>query len=56
MPTTDKSVDGMYEELLAYIRQISNVHLRQLLRQDFTVRTQGSHAIRMAFFALWDEH
>ena len=31
MPTTDKSVDGMYEELLAYIRQISNVHLRQLL-------------------------
>ena len=35
MPTTDKSVDGMYEELLAYIRQISNVHLRQLLEYFF---------------------
>ena len=31
MPTTDKSVDGMYEELTAYIRQISNKYLRQVL-------------------------
>ena len=31
MPTTDKSVDGMYEELTAYIRQISNNYLRQVL-------------------------
>ena len=31
MPTTDKSVDGMYEELTAYIRQISNEYLRQVL-------------------------
>ena len=31
MPTTDKSVDGMYEELTAYIRQISNQYLRQVL-------------------------
>lgn len=31
MPTTDKSVDGMYGELTAYIRQISNKYLRQVL-------------------------
>ena len=31
MPTTDKSVDGMYEELTAYIRQFSNKYLRQVL-------------------------
>ena len=31
MPTRDKSVDGMYEELTAYIRQISNKYLRQVL-------------------------
>lgn len=31
MPITDKSVDGMYEELTAYIRQISNKYLRQVL-------------------------
>ena len=35
MPTTDKSVDGMYEELLAYIRQISNPRIRQLLEYFF---------------------
>lgn len=35
MPTTDKSVDVMYEELLAYIRQISSPHLRQLLEYFF---------------------
>ena len=31
MPTTEKSVDGMYEELTAYIRQISNKYVRQVL-------------------------
>ena len=31
MPTTEKSVDGMYEELTAYNRQISNKYLRQVL-------------------------
>ena len=31
MPTTEKSTDGMYEELTAYIRQISNKYLRQVL-------------------------
>ena len=31
MPTTEKSVDGMYEELTDYIRQISNKYLRQVL-------------------------
>ena len=31
MPTTEKSIDGMYEELTAYIRQISNQYLRKAL-------------------------
>lgn len=35
MPATEKSVDGMYEEILAYIRQISNVHLKKLLEHFF---------------------
>ncbi len=29
MPTSEKSVEGMYSELLSYIRQISNDYLRQ---------------------------
>lgn len=29
MPTSDKSVDGMYQELLKYVREISNPYLRQ---------------------------
>lgn len=29
MPTSDKSVDGMYQELLGYVREISNPYLRQ---------------------------
>ena len=35
MPTTDKSVSDMYEELTAYIRQISNQYLRKLLEYYF---------------------
>lgn len=35
MPTTEKSVDGMYEELTAYIRQIGNPYLKQLLEYFF---------------------
>ena len=35
MPATEKSVDGMYEELTAYIRQIGNPYLRQLLEYFF---------------------
>ena len=35
MPTTEKSVSGMYEELTAYIRQISNQYLRQVLEFYF---------------------
>ena len=52
MPTTNKSVDGMYEELLAYIRQISNTHLRQLLEyffvkdQEFVRRFKGHSAAK----------
>lgn len=35
MPTTEKSVDGMYAELLSYIRQISNDYLRQVVEYYF---------------------
>ncbi|HAX53289.1 3'-5' exoribonuclease YhaM family protein [Muricomes intestini] len=35
MPTTEKSVDGMYAELLSYIRQISNAYLRQAVEYYF---------------------
>ena len=35
MPTTEKNVDRMYEELTAYIRQISNQYLRQVLEYYF---------------------
>lgn len=35
MPCTEKSVDGMYEELVAYIRQIQNSYLRQVLEYFF---------------------
>lgn len=35
LPTTEKNVDNMYEELTAYIRQIKSPHLRQLLEYYF---------------------
>ena len=35
MPTTDKSVSGMYDELTAYIRQISNPYLKKVLEFYF---------------------
>lgn len=35
MPTTEKSVEGMYEELNAYIRQIGNPYLKRLLEYFF---------------------
>lgn len=35
MPTSDKSVDGMYEELRSYIHQISNDYLRQTVEYYF---------------------
>ena len=31
MPTTEKSVDGMYEELLLYIKNVENPYLHELL-------------------------
>lgn len=36
MPTSEKSVEGMFEELRAYIRQISNDYLRQAVEYYFT--------------------
>ena len=35
MPTTEKSTDGMYEELLGYIKKVDNQYLRQVLDYYF---------------------
>lgn len=35
MPTTEKSTDGMYQELLGYIRKIDNPYLRQTVEFYF---------------------
>lgn len=35
MPTTEKSVDGMYEELLSYIKNVENPYLHELLAYYF---------------------
>lgn len=35
MPTTEKSTDSMYEELLGYVRKIDNPYLRQLVEYYF---------------------
>lgn len=35
MPVSDKSVDGMYAELLTYVRRISNPYLRQAVEYYF---------------------
>ncbi len=35
MPTSEKNVDGMYNELLSYVRQVENKYLRQLLEYYF---------------------
>ena len=35
MPTTEKSTDGMYEELLGYIKKVDNQYLRQVLDHYF---------------------
>lgn len=35
MPTSEKSVDGMYQELLSYIAQVKNQYLQQVLQYYF---------------------
>ena len=35
MPTTEKSTDGMYEELLGYIKKVENQYLREVLEYYF---------------------
>lgn len=35
LPASEKSVDGMYEELLSYMRQVNNPYLRQALEYYF---------------------
>lgn len=35
MPTSEKSVDGMYQELLGYIAQVKNQYLQQVLQYYF---------------------
>lgn len=40
MPTSEKSVDGMYEELLGYIKQVENPYLQQVLQYYFVNDTK----------------
>lgn len=35
MPTSEKSTDGMYEELMGYVREIKNTYLRQIVEYYF---------------------
>ena len=49
MPTSEKSVDGMYNELLSYINQVENKYLHQLLQYYFVkdqafIKTFKSHS------------
>lgn len=49
MPTSEKSVDGMYNELLSYINQVENKYLHQLLQYYFVkdeafIRTFKTHS------------
>lgn len=46
MPTSDKSVEGMYEELRGYIRQISNDYLRQIAEYYFVDDTAFIEAFK----------
>ena len=40
MPTSEKSVDDMYEELLGYIKQVENPYLQQVLQYYFVNDTE----------------
>ena len=40
MPTSEKSVDGMYEELLGYVKQVENPYLQQVLQYYFVNDTE----------------
>ena len=53
MPTSEKSVDSMYEELLGFIRGISNTWLRQLLEwhQDMSDSRDFVNTVKMDVFA-----
>lgn len=52
MPTTEKSMDGMYQELLLYGRQVQNPYLRQVIEyyfvkdQEFIQRFKGHSAAK----------
>lgn len=35
MPTSEKSVDGMYEDLMGYLKEVENIYLRQVLAYYF---------------------
>lgn len=35
MPTSEKNIEGMYNELLSYVKQVENKYLRQLLEYYF---------------------
>lgn len=49
MPTSEKNVDAMYEDLLSYVRQIENKYLRQLaeyyfMKNDAFIKTFKEHS------------
>ncbi len=46
MPTTEKSVAGMYGELLSYIKQVDNKYLRALLEYYFVNDEMFIHAFQ----------
>ncbi len=46
MPTTEKSVAGMYGELLSYIKQVENKYLRALLEYYFVNDEMFIHAFQ----------
>lgn len=46
MPTSDKNIDEMYEELCAYIRRISNEYLRQAVEYYFVQDTKFAEAFK----------
>lgn len=35
MPTTEKSIEGMYKELMGYVKQVKNPYLQQILKYYF---------------------
>ena len=64
MPTSEKSTDGMYEELMGYVREIKNTYLRQIVEYYFVndaefIKTFKNHSAAKTVhhgFARSEEH